>query len=210
MSPWPLPRRTSVLRSAQETNLLLPLLPSNIPHSNYRELLTHTLVFETMRQKHSTIPFGEKKPARVLDVGTGCGAWCIDTALAWGDSEFVGLDVVPCQTPLADLANPDLHKRVSWVVANFLDELPFPSRSFDLVHVRWVGSTSVRETQWTDFLSELCRVLRPGGHLEIVSPFALVHRPKRIAIAPLCSPPPDRPCLHSLRRIGLSTVTSLR
>ncbi|SPO24895.1 uncharacterized protein UTRI_01400_B [Ustilago trichophora] len=107
------------------------------------------------------------RPCRVLDLGCGRGVWCLDMAREWKTSEFVGLDIVPIQPPMDELADPDLHHRISWVVANFLEPLPFPDASFDYVHVRFILQ-GVPEDKWVDIFSEARRILAPGGVLEVV------------------------------------------
>ncbi|CDW96890.1 hypothetical protein [Sporisorium scitamineum] len=107
------------------------------------------------------------RPCRVLDLGCGRGFWCLDMAREWKTSEFVGLDIVPIQPPMASLADPDLEHRVSWVVANFLEPLPFPDASFDYVHIRFVLQ-GMPEDKWIDLLSEARRILAPGGVLELL------------------------------------------
>ena len=39
----------------------------------------------------------ETHPKKVLDVGCGSGAWCINAASLWPDTYFVGLDLVAIQ-----------------------------------------------------------------------------------------------------------------
>ncbi|CAO1618115.1 unnamed protein product [Sympodiomycopsis kandeliae] len=133
------------------------------------EMDLHNMAYEILSHRHSVYPFEqEQKPKRVLDIGTGCGAWCIDIARSWSETEVVGLDVVPCQTPTSYLKDADLERRISWVVANFLEELPFPSDSFDFIHMRFIGSCALREDQWGDFLTEVARVLKPTGQMELI------------------------------------------
>lgn len=132
------------------------------------ELDLHNMAYQVLSQRLSIFPFGDEKPAKVLDIGTGCGAWCVDVAKRWPDTEVVGLDMVPCQTPTSHLKDAKLESRISWVVANFLEELPFPSQSFDMVHMRFLGSCAIREDQWSDFLGEVARVLKPSGQLELI------------------------------------------
>lgn len=147
----------------------VPYFISHDQHAVNAELYAHNIVYNSLSFRHSIIPFGDEKPLRVLDLGTGTGAWCVDAARDWKETEFVGLDVVPCQSPLDCLEDgADLSKRISWVVANFLEELPFPSSSFDFVHIRGLGATCIREDQWPDLLSEIVRVLKPEGHLELL------------------------------------------
>ncbi|SNX82356.1 uncharacterized protein MEPE_01062 [Melanopsichium pennsylvanicum] len=107
------------------------------------------------------------RPCRVLDLGCGRGVWCLDMARNWKSSEFVGLDIVPIQPSMDQLEDADLHHRVSWVIANFLEPLPFPDASFDYVHIRFV-LPGVPEDKWVDIFSEARRILAPGGVLEVV------------------------------------------
>ncbi|UZJ52529.1 hypothetical protein CBS101457_001849 [Exobasidium rhododendri] len=115
----------------------------------------------------SVIDWEEKAPSRVLDIGTGTGSWVIDLAKLWKETEFIGLDLVPVQTPLNYTQDEDLQARVSWVVANALQGLPFPNDSFDFVHIRMINC-GVSESRWTTLLSEVLRVLTPSGRLEII------------------------------------------
>lgn len=107
------------------------------------------------------------RPCRVLDLGCGRGVWCLEMAREWKASEFVGLDIVPIQPPLHQLGDADLEHRVSWVVANFLEPLPFPDASFDYIHIRFILQ-GVPEDKWVDIFSEARRILAPGGVLEVV------------------------------------------
>lgn len=146
----------------------VPYFLAHCENQTASDLLLHNATWDIISQRQSIIPFGDRPPLRVLDIGTGCGVWCIDAAKDWPKAEFIGLDVVPCQTDLSNLKDPDLSRRISWVVADFLEELPFPTGSFDLVHVRYVGAPSIPEDRWSDFFSELTRVLKPDGHLELL------------------------------------------
>lgn len=132
------------------------------------EMSTHLNVTAAMKGTHTLRPFPEgSRPCRVLDLGCGRGMWCLDVARAWKTTEIVGLDIVPIQPNLAQLGDKDLEHRVSWVVANFLEPLPFPDASFDYVHVRFILQ-GVPEDKWVDIFSEARRILAPGGVLEVM------------------------------------------
>lgn len=132
------------------------------------EVSTHLNVNAAMRGKNTMRDYPEgARPRRALDLGCGRGVWCLDVAKSWKTTEFVGLDIVPIQPPLEQLGDEDLEQRVSWVVANFLDPLPFPDASFDYVHVRFILQ-GVPEDKWADIFSEARRVLAPGGVLEVM------------------------------------------
>ncbi len=54
-----------------------------------------------------------------------------------------------------------------FVRGNVLDRLPFNDHTFDFVHQRLVLSPAIPVARWTDEISELLRVTRPGGWLEL-------------------------------------------
>jgi ubiquinone/menaquinone biosynthesis C-methylase UbiE len=96
--------------------------------------------------------------SRYLDVGSGNGAATIEVAAQW-QLEATGVDLDPRQIALA-------RGRADGWPASFVEadarRLPFADGTFDLV-------TSSKAThhipEWEDALAEMCRVLRPGGHL---------------------------------------------
>ena len=112
----------------------------------------------------------DSQPSRVLDVGCGTGIWCLETASKWPAAEFIGMDLVPIQTPLKhfDAEEDDRSDRISWVVSNFLLEWPFPDGSFDFLMMRYIDS-AVPEDAWDHVLSEAVRVSAPGAVIEIVT-----------------------------------------
>jgi SAM-dependent methyltransferase len=128
------------------------------------ELLHHDLV--TAMIGLSVVDWKGGVPRRVLDIGTGTGSWVVEYARQWKQTEFIGLDLVPVQTPLQNLQDEDLQSRVSWVVANALQGLPFPDNSFDFIHIRMLNS-GVPEDRWEFVLTEVLRVLAPAGRLEV-------------------------------------------
>lgn len=132
------------------------------------EMLIHNVVAKTIGL--TLLPWNEGPPKRVLDIGCGSGAWVWDMAKKWRETEFIGLDLVPIQTPMDALDGSDdksLTNRVSWMVANALDGLPFAHGTFDYVHIRYIN-TGIPESKWTFLLGEAMRILVPGGQIEIL------------------------------------------
>jgi ubiquinone/menaquinone biosynthesis C-methylase UbiE len=144
------------------------------------DVLIHTAFARSVGA--SIMKWKDGPPKRVLDIGCGVGHWVTDMALQWPDTEFVGLDLVPIQKslPVFDRATSnvdgddavvgsavDLQKRITWVVANALEGLPFPSKSFDFVHIRFLND-GVPERKWPKLLTEVTRVLAPQGQLELI------------------------------------------
>ncbi|KAG8771307.1 hypothetical protein FRC16_005957, partial [Serendipita sp. 398] len=105
------------------------------------------------------------KPNNILDLGCGNGVWILDAANLWPDAMFTGLDIAPIQPSLSLLA-PHLAKRIRWVNANFLEQLPFPTSHFDFVRICRIAR-GVPEHKWKEFFKEVSRVLKPGGALEV-------------------------------------------
>ncbi|KAI9509636.1 S-adenosyl-L-methionine-dependent methyltransferase [Russula earlei] len=96
---------------------------------------------------------------RVLDMGTGGGLWAVDMADEFPHVDVTGVDLAPlqprnvpsnCTFELCDL---DCHC------------LPYPSNSYDVVHARNMHS-GIHD--YPQFLSELTRILRPGGVLILI------------------------------------------
>jgi 2-polyprenyl-3-methyl-5-hydroxy-6-metoxy-1,4-benzoquinol methylase len=99
--------------------------------------------------------------AKVLDVG--CGEGRFTAALAGAGSLTVGIDVAEEPLRRARLAHPDLDLRLvaphgPWGLAD---------ASFDFV---WAGETIEHVADTAGWLSEVRRVLRPGGLLLLSTP----------------------------------------
>jgi ubiquinone/menaquinone biosynthesis C-methylase UbiE len=108
--------------------------------------------------------------ARVLEAG--CGTGMILKEVAPHAREAVGLDLSPGMLSLA-------RARGLNVVHASVTEIPFPDEYFDLVysfkvlaHVEHIGAA----------LSEMARVVRPGGHViaEFYNPWSLRYLVKRL------------------------------
>ncbi|MFZ4506241.1 MAG: class I SAM-dependent methyltransferase [Fimbriimonas sp.] len=94
---------------------------------------------------------------RVLDVGCGEGRWC--RRLAGEGAITVGLDPAAEFLELARARHPE-----GTYVEGVAEALPFPDEAFDLV-VSYVSLVDIPDAEAG--LTEMVRVLRPGGHLLI-------------------------------------------
>jgi ubiquinone/menaquinone biosynthesis C-methylase UbiE len=97
--------------------------------------------------------------ARLLDVGCGNGAAAIQAAHTL-ELDTVGIDVDPDQIRAADAAARGL-AGVRFLVADAAS-LSFPDDSFDLVYT---NNTTHHLRDWRRGLTEMARVLKPGGTL---------------------------------------------
>jgi SAM-dependent methyltransferase len=100
-----------------------------------------------------------QQPARILDVGCGTGLWAYELCAEFPDAQVVGLDLVPSKRPW-----PATYR---FVRSNLLQGLPFADDRFDFVHQRLLMS-GVPVKAWARTVTELVRVTRPGGWLELV------------------------------------------
>ncbi|KAF8578609.1 S-adenosyl-L-methionine-dependent methyltransferase, partial [Ramaria rubella] len=140
------------------------------PRDYERRTLDHDVwehLFALQLTRSTTFHLFPTPPTKVLDLGCGTGEWILDCAREWKHTTFVGVDLVPIQPDLARLHCPTLAARITWVLANFLEPLPFKSGDFDFVHVRRVAR-GVPEDRWDAFMEEVVRVLRPGGAFEML------------------------------------------
>lgn len=113
------------------------------------------------------------KPGPILDVGCGLG-FIVEGATSWG-FQCVGLDGSPDAIELARERCPSLDVRVH----DLADPLPFPAESFQTVMMYQVIEHLVPSTT-PSVLSEIFRVLRPGGVFLVYSP-SRYNRHERLA-----------------------------
>jgi len=96
---------------------------------------------------------------RLCDLGCDDGTWTLEVARAARASKLFGVEIV------VDQARKACQRGIDAVVADLNRNLPFADDSFDLVHANQViEHISSLDT----FLSEIHRVLRPGG-MSIIS-----------------------------------------
>ena len=98
---------------------------------------------------------------RVLDVG--CGAGEFSAELARAGARVVGVDVAPTALERAQTKHPDLDFRL----VELDRPLPLKDNSFEVV---WAGEVIEHIADTARWLSELRRVLAPGGRLLLTTP----------------------------------------
>ena len=107
---------------------------------------------------------------RALDLG--CGAGDFTAALARSGAEAIGADVAEAALARARSRNPGLEFRL----VPFDGPLPFEAGSFELV---WASEVIEHVADTARWLSEVRRVLVPGGRLLVTTP---AHGRVRVAL----------------------------
>jgi ubiquinone/menaquinone biosynthesis C-methylase UbiE len=160
--------------SGRERVIGLPYaLPADMEEINRLDFQHYMLRYAF--QGNYAAPIGA--PTSILDAGTGTGRWAIEMAQAFPQANVIGLDVKPPAVDERAHANAGLDIRppnYAFVPGNLLEGLPFPDRSFDFVHMRLLF-TAIPHDRWRYVVSELVRVTRPHGWVELVDSIGLVN-----------------------------------
>lgn len=106
-----------------------------------------------------------RQPRDILDVACGTGTWGREMALAFPQARVIGFDLDASLPERAmEILGPggQFPQNFRFQVADALQPFPFPDGAFDFVHARLI-SPFVPIARWPDVVSEMARVLRPGG-----------------------------------------------
>ncbi|MBK1832036.1 ubiquinone/menaquinone biosynthesis methyltransferase [Verrucomicrobiaceae bacterium R5-34] len=99
------------------------------------------------------------KPSRILDVATGTGDLALELQRRCPDAQVTGSDF--CPEMLAHAAEDGVRETI---VADAMN-MPFEEDSYDVLTVAF-GLRNM--ASWPDALTEMRRVLKPGGHLLVL------------------------------------------
>ncbi|GLV60858.1 hypothetical protein KDH_76770 [Dictyobacter sp. S3.2.2.5] len=137
------------------------LLPKDLGEVNRLDF-QHYMLRYAMRGNHLA-PL--QQPQSILDVACGTGRWAQEMAAEFPQAQICGLDLqIPGQDARRKVTFP---ANCSFVQANVMEGLPFPSSSFDYVHQRLL-TVALPASAWPMLLRELVRVTKPGGWIELV------------------------------------------
>lgn len=106
----------------------------------------------------------------IVDVGTGNGIWALEMASEQLNCKVIGLDLRP---PSEQQGKP---KNLNYHEADITEIWPLESNSVDFIFQRNMGQ-SIQKDQWSHVLSEMLRVLKPGGTIELVEADLIHHNP---------------------------------
>lgn len=104
-----------------------------------------------------------EKGINVLDSGCGPATWVFEMGETYPCSRFYGVD--------ASCVFPETIKpaNVEFVISNITKEIPYEKNFFDFVHQRLLV-LALTDEDWTNALSNLYDVLKPGGYVELSEP----------------------------------------
>ncbi|RUS17226.1 S-adenosyl-L-methionine-dependent methyltransferase [Endogone sp. FLAS-F59071] len=91
----------------------------------------------------------------------GTGTWSLEMAKEFPKSQFTAIDIIECYDTALNMAPPNL----TFSVAD-IRTLPFPNNTFDYVF-QGLAMGSFRIHEWPGVISELVRVTKPGGWVEL-------------------------------------------
>ncbi|RIA99729.1 S-adenosyl-L-methionine-dependent methyltransferase [Glomus cerebriforme] len=122
----------------------------------------HNYIIKYLFQSNFSAPVKEKltQGGKVLDVACGPGTWLLELASNYKESKFFGLDIKPVFPQEIKPSN------LEFIKADMFDGLPFHDNEFDFTHIESVVYILTRN-QWDFVFSELIRVTKPGGYIEI-------------------------------------------
>ncbi|KAK2001717.1 methyltransferase domain-containing protein [Colletotrichum falcatum] len=128
--------------------------PNDAPEQR-RELMKHDAMMLLRGTRLHYAPL--RSPQRILDVGTGVGAWVEEMGDKYPEAAVIGLDLSPIQF----LMQPP---NVTFVIDDAEDEWNEPPGSLDFVRL---GNMAPSIRDWPRLFRSAYTSLRPGGWIEL-------------------------------------------
>ncbi|GBB94015.1 hypothetical protein RclHR1_22740002 [Rhizophagus clarus] len=113
-------------------------------------------------QSNFSSPIEDKliEGCKVLDIGCGPGTWLLELSSKYEDSYFFGVDI---KSVFPQQIKPN---NLEFIKADVTDGLSFNDNEFDFTHAEFMNPMFTPD-QWDFVLSELIRVTKPGGYIEV-------------------------------------------
>lgn len=137
------------------------VLPKDLDETNRLDFQHYML--RSFFKGNYLAPIGQ--PRDILDVGCGTGRWAVELAAEFPNANVIGVDIAP--PPITESGPAPTADNYTFVQGNALGALPFADNSFDFVHQRYL-ILGIPAARWPRVVSELLRVTRPGGWVELI------------------------------------------
>jgi len=126
-------------------------------HRFIRKIYDNRLILDDKFDFSSLVDF------KVLDAGTGSGIWLFDLArFTKPSATLIGTDIAATFNTKVDVPS-----NVRFIQQSTLSLPPSWTSTFDFVQQRLMLA-AFTEAMWTQAISEHYRVLKPGGHIQLV------------------------------------------
>ncbi|RKP07589.1 S-adenosyl-L-methionine-dependent methyltransferase [Thamnocephalis sphaerospora] len=99
-------------------------------------------------------------PKNIIDIGAGSGAWILEMAKEFPESEITGIDITPLRPSTTLPAN------CKFEVGNVLEGLPHADGTFDYVR-QCLLVTALANEKWQPHVVECARICASGGWVEM-------------------------------------------
>ncbi|GAA5803417.1 hypothetical protein HPULCUR_008897 [Helicostylum pulchrum] len=133
---------------------------------------------------------------KVLDVGCGPGTWILEMATEFPHSEFHGIDL---RTMFPSTIKP---QNTHFLQHDFFQGLPYADSSFEFVRMRSMLGF-ITQKQLLFLLSEIQRVLKPLGYIELLDVEYQIHRP-----GPICESILNQQLQSTMQKKGIDFLAS--
>ncbi|KAI8066907.1 S-adenosyl-L-methionine-dependent methyltransferase [Gongronella butleri] len=115
---------------------------------------------KSARKANAWAPLNTNKGSVIIDVGTGTGIWAVEMANQYPDVQVLGLDrVMPHEQHRVD--------NLRFVQCDITESWPMSDNAVDFIFLRHMKE-ALKKQDWIKVLGEMYRVLKPGGHVELV------------------------------------------
>ncbi len=111
-----------------------------------------------------------REPRAILDVACGTGIWGREMAQEFPHAQVIGFDIdrTPLERSLERLGpGGQFPANFQFLTADAFKPFPFEDEMFDFTHARLI-SPFLPAANWPHVVSEMVRVLRRGGYIELV------------------------------------------
>ncbi|MDD2797392.1 MAG: bifunctional demethylmenaquinone methyltransferase/2-methoxy-6-polyprenyl-1,4-benzoquinol methylase UbiE [Bacteroidales bacterium] len=125
-----------------------------------------TFGIDTIWRKNAILSLKNFAPKTILDVATGTGDFAINAFRLLQPDKIVGIDISEGMLKVGEVkvAAPEFQSKIELKVGDSTN-LEFKNESFDAATVAF-GVRNFEDLE--KGISEMCRVLKPGGHLVIL------------------------------------------